>query len=99
MATYCWSGVMRAVANIARAGKMPSPHRSQYFVQLKTFEAVGWAISGGRAYTALPKAYDTQSDLSQTTCWIRQNLRMSDPVSPPKTPFKTIVYDISDRVL
>ena len=28
--------------------------------------------------------YDTRSDLSQTTCWIRQNLRMFDRVSPSK---------------
>ena len=38
------------------------------------------------------KAYDPRSDLSQTTCWIRQNLRMSDRLSPPKTPLDTIVY-------
>ena len=30
------------------------------------------------------KAYDTRSGLSQMTCWIRQNLRMSDRVSHPK---------------
>ena len=28
--------------------------------------------------------------MSHTTCWIRQNLRMSDRVSPPKTPYDTI---------
>ena len=33
---------------------------------------------------SLPKAYDTRSDLSQTTCLIRKNLMMSDRVSPPK---------------
>ena len=36
------------------------------------------------------KAYDTRSDMSHTTCWIRQNLGMSDRVSPPKTPRDTI---------
>ena len=30
------------------------------------------------------KAYDTRSDLSHTTCWIRQNLKISDRVPPPK---------------
>ena len=30
------------------------------------------------------EAYDTRFDMSHTTCWIRQNLRMSDRVSPPK---------------
>ena len=30
------------------------------------------------------KAYDTRSDLSQTTCLIQQNLKKSDRVSPPK---------------
>ena len=42
--------------------------------------------------------HDTWCDLSQTTCWIRQNLRMPDRVSPHKIPFDTIVYDISGRV-
>ena len=45
----CWSG-----GELCRSGKLPAPHRSQYFVQLKTFGAVGGTISGGRAYTALP---------------------------------------------
>ena len=44
------------------------------------------------------KVYATRSDMSHTTCWIRHMLRMSDRVSPPKTPRDTIVYDISDRV-
>ena len=35
-----------------RSGKLPLFHRSQYFVQLKTFGAVGRTISGNRAYTA-----------------------------------------------
>ena len=30
------------------------------------------------------KAFDTRSDLSQTTCWVRQNLRMSGRVLSPK---------------
>ena len=34
----------------------------------------------------LYKAYDTRCDLSHKTCWIRQNQRMSDRVSPPTTP-------------
>ena len=36
------------------------------------------------------KAYDTRSDMSHTTCWMRQNMRMPDRVSPPKTPRDTI---------
>ena len=36
------------------------------------------------------KAYDTRSEMSHTTFWIRQNLRISDRVSPPKTPPDTI---------
>ena len=36
------------------------------------------------------KAYDTRSDMLHTTCCIRQNLGMSDRVSPPKTPRDTI---------
>ena len=43
----------------------------------------------------LPKAYnDTWSDMSHTTCWIRQNLWMSDRVSPPKTPSDNVVEKI-----
>lgn len=49
-----WLGVVGAVVNFAGAEKLPAPHRSQYFVQLKTFGVVGGIISGGRAYTALP---------------------------------------------
>ena len=30
------------------------------------------------------KAYDTRSDMSHTTCLIRQNMRMSDRVAPHK---------------
>ena len=37
------------------------------------------------------KAYDTQCDLSHTTWWIRQNLRMCDRVSPPTTPSDNVV--------
>ena len=45
----CWSG-----GELCRSGKLPAPHRSQDFVQLKTFGAVGGTITGCRAYTALP---------------------------------------------
>ena len=38
----------------------------------------------------MPAGYDTRSDMSHTPCWMRQNLRMSDRVSPPKTPRDTI---------
>ena len=49
-----WLGVVGAYVELCRSGKLPAPHRSQYFVQLKTFGAVGGTISGGRAYTAVP---------------------------------------------
>ena len=46
--------VVGAVVNFFRSGKVPASHCLQYFVQLKSFKAVGGTISGGRAYTAMP---------------------------------------------
>ena len=50
----------------------------------------GSSVGSGRAPLCTGKAYDTRSNMSHTTCWIRQNLRMSDRVSPHKTPHDTI---------
>ena len=48
MAGRCWSGGERC-----QSRKMPTPYCSQYFVQLKTFRAVGGTISGGRVVANL----------------------------------------------
>ena len=64
----------------------------------RTWKSTLMASSNGiyvsYVYIQMSKAYDTWSDMSHTTCWIQQNLRMSDrvSVSPPKTPRDTIQH-------